>query len=546
MVDFKVHSFKTFKPNKVFLLIILFWCYTNLCSASGIGNVPYIYYISPMPPKPMSIRTEVQPTLPIDGENARKEIAPMPSRPMHVRTGVQPILPTDGENALEEIAPIPSRPMSIRTEVEPILPTDGENALEEISPIPSRPMNIRTEVQPTLPIDGENALGEISPMPYVQHGLVHELEHAEVHEVEHAEVHELEHAEVQEICAHVPAPVQVPPIALSPPQPPPETQVDSNYANSTIQKPTAVMNCLIEDFDIISIAVSNRLSNLFEKKAEIEMLDRKKFWRRFLKGKTKQKGLSNITIFSNKQQGYINGFDTKLNEKVTLGLALFKGISHTNFYDQTKTIQNSQINSLILYNSLTLTDKVMVNSNVQYGELLLQHTIDYQPSIKTRSRGKIFKAGIESANMLRLGNDVIIKASFRTTYSHFDIYKFYKKNKEIEVFIPGRRAQFLSNSSKFSFKKFLTYQGIIIKPIFYVKIENLVNRKYLSNSIVITQDNYGCIENQYLLRKNPKFKLGVSLSIVQEKVMHFKIQASYGVGRTVENKSFTTSFLYNL
>ena len=179
MVDFKVHSFKTFKPNKVFLLIILFWCYTNLCSASGIGNVPYIYYISPMPPKPMSIRTEVQPTLPIDGENARKEIAPMPSRPMHVRTGVQPILPTDGQNALEEIAPIPPRPMNIRTEVEPILPTDGQNALEEIAPMPSRPMNIRTEVQPTLPIDGENALGEISPMPYVQHGLVHEVEHAE-------------------------------------------------------------------------------------------------------------------------------------------------------------------------------------------------------------------------------------------------------------------------------------------------------------------------------------------------------------------------------
>jgi len=78
MVDFKVHSFKTFKPNKVFLLIILFWCYTNLCSASGIGNVPYISYISPMP-----------------------------SRPMHIRTGVEPILPTDGQNALEEIDPMP-------------------------------------------------------------------------------------------------------------------------------------------------------------------------------------------------------------------------------------------------------------------------------------------------------------------------------------------------------------------------------------------------------------------------------------------------------
>ena len=107
MVDFKVHSFKTFKPNKVFLLIILFWCYTNLCSASGIGNVPYISYISPMPSRPMSIRTKVEPILPTDGQNALEEIAPMPSRPMHVRTGVQPILPTDGENALEEIAPIP-------------------------------------------------------------------------------------------------------------------------------------------------------------------------------------------------------------------------------------------------------------------------------------------------------------------------------------------------------------------------------------------------------------------------------------------------------
>ena len=119
MVDFKVHSFKTFKPNKVFLLIILFWCYTNLCSASGIGNVPYISYISPMPSRPMSIRTEVQPILPIDGQNALEEIDPIPPRPMNIRTGVEPILPIDGQNALEEIDPIPPRPMSIRTEVQP-------------------------------------------------------------------------------------------------------------------------------------------------------------------------------------------------------------------------------------------------------------------------------------------------------------------------------------------------------------------------------------------------------------------------------------------
>jgi hypothetical protein len=276
------------------------------------------------------------------------------------------------------------------------------------------------------------------------------------------------------------------------------------------------------------------------------MLDRKKFWRRFLKGKTKQKGLSNVTIFSNKQQGHINGFDTKLNEKLILGLALFKGISNTDFYGHRKNIQNSQINYLILYNSLTLTDKVMVNSNVQYGESLLQHTIDYPYSIKTRSRSKMFKAGIESTNMYTLNRDTIIKLSFRTTYSHFDIYQFYKKNREVEVLIPRKKTQFLLNTTKLSFKKLLTHQGIIIKPVFYVKAENLVNIKGFSNSIVITQDNYGCIENHYLLRKKPRLNLGISLNILHGKALRFKIRGNYSFDRKVESKNIATSFLYNL
>ena len=313
-----------------------------------------------------------------------------------------------------------------------------------------------------------------------------------------------------------------------------------------IQKPNVIMNCLIDDFDMISIAVSNRLSNLFEKKVEAEIVDRKKFWKRFLKEHTKQQDLSKVTIFGNKQQGYINGFDTKLNEKLILGLALFKGISNTDFYGHRKNIQNSQINSLILYNSLTLTDKVMVNSNVQYGESLLQHTIDYPYSIKTRSRSKMFKAGIESTNMYTLNRDTIIKLSFRTTYSHFDIYQFYKKNREVEVLIPRKKTQFLLNTTKLSFKKLLTHQGIIIKPVFYVKAENLVNIKGFSNSIVITQDNYGCIENHYLLRKKPRLNLGISLNILHGKALRFKIRGNYSFDRKVESKNIATAFLYNL
>jgi hypothetical protein len=351
----------------------------------------------------------------------------------------------------------------------------------------------------------------------------------------------------------VPLPMVSTPIPLSAPSPPPpiptsppEIQVDSTYANSTIQKPNVIMNCLIDDFDMISIAVSNRLSNLFEKKVEAEIVDRKKFWKRFLKEHTKQQDLSKVTIFGNKQQGYINGFDTKLNEKIILGLALFKGISNTDFYGHRKNIQNSQINSLILYNSLTLTDKVMVNSNVQYGESLLQHTIDYQPSIRTRSRSKMFKAGIESTNMYTLNRDTIIKLSFRTTYSHFDIYQFYKKNREVEVLIPRKKTQFLLNTTKLSFKKLLTHQGIIIKPVFYVKIENLVSIKGFSNSTVITQDNYCCIKNQYLLHKKPRLNLGISLNILHRKALRFKIRGNYSFDRKVESQNISMSFLYNL
>ena len=501
MIDCKTHTLF----SKIFLSITLFWIYPSLCLASGTGS---IYYLDPMPPTPMSIRTEV----------------------------------------------------------EPILPTDGENALEEIEPMSATPMSIRTGIEPALPIDGENALEEIGPMHYVQYELEHKLEHvvedailpevpAAAHPAPLPPVHPapLPPAHPAPLPPAHPAPlppVSLPmvstPIPTSPPEPPPEIQVDSTYANSTIQKPNVIMNCLIDDFDMISIAVNNRLSNLFEKKVETEIVDRKKFWKRFLKELTKQQDLSNVTIFGNKQQGYINGFDTKLNEKVILGVALFKGISKTDFYKHTKNIQNSQINSLILYNSLTLTDKVMVNSNVQYGESLLQHTIDYQPSIRTRSRSKMFKAGIESTNMYTLNRDTIIKLSFRTTYSHFDIYQFYKKNRGIEVFIPRRKTQFLLNTTKLSFKKLLTHQGIIVKPVFYVKAENLVNIKGFSNSIVITQENYGCVENQYLLRKKPRLNLGINLSILYGKTIRFKIRGNYGFGRKVESQNISMSFLYNL
>jgi hypothetical protein len=464
---------------------------------------------------------------------------------MSIRTGIEPTLPTDGGNALEEIEPMPPRPMSIRTGIEPTLPTNGENALEEIEPMPPRPMHIRTGIEPALPTDGGN---------------VHAVEHAILPDVlAAAHPAPLPPAHPAPLPPAHPAPLPpahpaplltiytpVPVSAPSPPDPPPQIQVDSTYANSTIQKLNVIMNCLIDDFDMISIAVSNRLSNLFEKNVEAEIVDRKKFWKRFLKEHTKQQDLSNVTIFGNKQQGYINGFDTKLNEKIILGLALFKGISNTDFYGHRKNIQNSQINSLILYNSLTLTDKVMVNSNVQYGESLLQHTIDYQPYISTRSRSKMFKAGIESTNMYTLNRDTIIKLSFRTTYSHFDIYQFYKKNREVEVLIPRKKTQFLLNTTKLSFKKLLTHQGIIIKPVFYVKIENLVNIKGSSNSIVITQDNYCCIENQYLLHKKPKLNLGISLNILHRKVLRFKIRGNYSFDRKVESKNIATSFLYNL
>ncbi len=97
-----------------------------------------------------------------------------------------------------------------------------------------------------------------------------------------------------------------------------------------------------------------------------------------------------------------------------------------------------------------------------------------------------------------------------------------------------------------SFKKLLTHQGIIIKPVFYVKAENLVNIKGFSNSIVITQDNYGCIENHYLLRKKPRLNLGISLNILHGKALRFKIRGHYSFDRKVESKNIATSFLYNL
>jgi len=192
MYPFKDYHLKTFKPSKLFLLIILFLSCPNLCSASGIGNV---FYTALRPLKPMYIT---------------------------------PVTP-------------------------PILPTGGKNTLEEIE-----------------------------MMPYVEYPVEHKV-HGAVHSASLPPLHPaplpLVDLPIVSTPAAATAPSPPPPIPVSPP----EIQVDSNYVNSPVQKPTAIMNCLIEDFDIISIAVSNRLSNLFEKKAETEILERKEFWRRFLK-----------------------------------------------------------------------------------------------------------------------------------------------------------------------------------------------------------------------------------------------------------------------
>jgi len=128
MIDFKT----TTLLSKGFLLITLLWIYPSLCLASGTGS---IYYLDPMPLRPMSIRTSIEPALPTDGENALEEIGPMPPIPMSIRTGIEPALHTGGENALEEIEPMPHVQNELRHEVQ----HPAEHKVEQAAtpPLPS-------------------------------------------------------------------------------------------------------------------------------------------------------------------------------------------------------------------------------------------------------------------------------------------------------------------------------------------------------------------------------------------------------------------------
>lgn len=197
MIDCKTHTLF----SKIFLSITLFWIYPSLCLASGTGS---IYYLEPMPPRPMSIRTGIEPALPT----------------VSIRTGIEPALPTDGENALEEIGPM----HYVQYELEHKLEHVVEDAILPEVPAAAHPAPLPPVHPAPLPP------AQPAPLPPVS------------------------------------LPMVSTPIPTSPPEPPPEIQVDSTYANSTIQKPNVIMNCLIDDFDMISIAVSNRLSNLFEKR----------------------------------------------------------------------------------------------------------------------------------------------------------------------------------------------------------------------------------------------------------------------------------------
>lgn len=93
--------------------------------------------------------------------------------------------------------------------------------------MPSRPMSIRTKVEPNLSPDGQNARKEIELMPSIPHVPAAAAPLPPVHPAP------LPPVSLPMVSTPVPvsAPSPPPPIPTSPP----ETQVDSNYTNSTFQ-----------------------------------------------------------------------------------------------------------------------------------------------------------------------------------------------------------------------------------------------------------------------------------------------------------------------
>lgn len=280
------------------------------------------------------------------------------------------------------------------------------------------------------------------------------------------------------------------------------------------------MHYAISSFETINAIISARL-DIFKSELTVGVaagdennVVEKGVWSKIFTSKTTQDNSVGKAEFNNNQNGFIIGFDAELRDENVFGIAVTKSDSKTDFFSSVDNSQKSDLYSVILYNEMSLTDKLYLNTNLKYGKAYVKHKIHTVIPLSGKTTADIFSASIDSVYKHKSLNGTLISPILRFTFSNFFIDDFSEINDEIKVYIPQKRARVLIAQSGMGFKRAIAVGKSRLEIEFHGGIERMLALRQSNDMITIVSDVSEHIQGKFVHPTKTRYNFGANLAIV--------------------------------
>lgn len=280
------------------------------------------------------------------------------------------------------------------------------------------------------------------------------------------------------------------------------------------------MHYAISSFETINAIISARL-DIFKSELTVGVaagdennVVEKGVWSKIFTSKTTQDNSVGKAEFNNNQNGFIIGFDSELRDENVFGIAVTKSDSKTDFFSSVDNSQKSDLYSVILYNEMSLTDKLYLNTNLKYGKAYVKHKIHTVIPLSGKTTADIFSASIDSVYKHKSLNGTLISPILRFTFSNFFIDDFSEINDEIKVYIPQKRARVLIAQSGMGFKRAIAVGKSRLEIEFHGGIERMLALRQSNDMITIVSDVSEHIQGKFVHPTKTRYNFGANLAIV--------------------------------
>lgn len=280
------------------------------------------------------------------------------------------------------------------------------------------------------------------------------------------------------------------------------------------------MHYAISSFETINAIISARL-DIFKSELTVGVaagdennIVEKGVWSKIFTSKTTHDNSIGKAEFNNNQNGFIIGFDAELKDENVFGIAVTKSDSKTNFFSSVDNSQKSDLYSVILYNEMSVTDKLYLNTNFKYGKAYVKHKIHTAIPLSGKTTADIFSASIDSVYKHKSVNGTLISPILRFTFSNFFIEDFSEINDDIKVYIPHKRARVLLAQSGIGFKRAVAVGKSRLEIEFHGGIETILALRQSNDMITIVSDVSEHIQGKFVHPTKTRYNFGANLAIV--------------------------------